>query len=809
MPVLPDYRASQSLEFGRTPNVDIGAGYVERGMQGLAQGLATAGDAMQAYQDREKQKQAYDTGLSFEQMNQQLANQHDEMVRNQAPGAEGLAASGQAALQKTTLEWLKTVPSALQSEYAQKVAILAEKYHGAYANAEATGRNSWEIETTKTALTTDQNQAVQAFKTSGNEGQVDAIVKDRLALIDKTTLPPTQKLALKTMAEKAIRESVVKTMGETEAAKALGIPNSSQAVNMQIPAVGRALLDTIAGTESPDYQTRYGGAKFDSFADHPRIGALITSGPNKGKTSAAAGRYQLLPATWDAEAQKLGLKDFSPANQDAAAWDLAKTTYHERTGGNLEQVLQSGDPAQIASVGRALSGKWTSLPGGIETGSNNDKFVSAFLRNVSGVKVASPQDAADAGGHYRATTQGQGGNFTAPDTRYAIFTPEERMSMFSQVQSQAARGRGEMAATLKDDLASVEQTGVGVSGLTVDRVRQVAGDAVAEQWQQQRQVAQRFHDATSDLATLPADAMQQKIATLAPVPGQVGYVQQQNAYAQAQQMAAGIAKQREQDPAGAVVGDPSVAKVAAMASLRNPTTFAPLVAARLAAQTKLGIPDSLQSPMSLSEAQQFSTILKQALPGHERDVLKQVVDSMQQLYGPHTDAALSYMLSQAKFDAPTKAITASMFRKLGMGQVPTPEEARAFDDKTKVAASDQAVAGVIGPTQGNFPVPDTGAIYMLRRQPDLAPKFDQAYGPGRAASILSSTVAPPPLAEHSLTDISEQRLRTTNSDPLKRAVQDIGKPADQSPAGAVRQQMQDLRQSAPEPEAVPGLYPGM
>lgn len=128
----------------------------------------------------------------------------------------------------------------------------------------------------------------------------------------------------------------------------------------------REVLDTIAGTESPDYNTLYGGRKIADLSRHPGIDVPIMSGPNVGKTSSAFGRYQFLEPTWKEQAKKLGLKDMSPASQDAAAWNLASETYQNKTGRNLEEDWASGDPAMRQSALRALSGVWTSLPGGIE-----------------------------------------------------------------------------------------------------------------------------------------------------------------------------------------------------------------------------------------------------------------------------------------------------------------------------------------------------------------------------------------------------------------------------------------------------------
>ena len=124
-----------------------------------------------------------------------------------------------------------------------------------------------------------------------------------------------------------------------------------------------ALLDALGGGEASNYNIRYdgspGGAKFDDLSKHPNIAAPITTGPDagSGRTSTGAGRYQFLKPTYDQQAGQLGLTDFSPASQDKAAWNLASSTYQQKTGRNLQTDLDAGKTDLIAG---ALHDQWPS-----------------------------------------------------------------------------------------------------------------------------------------------------------------------------------------------------------------------------------------------------------------------------------------------------------------------------------------------------------------------------------------------------------------------------------------------------------------
>jgi muramidase (phage lysozyme) len=82
-----------------------------------------------------------------------------------------------------------------------------------------------------------------------------------------------------------------------------------------------AMLDLVAWAEGTDtsYNRIYTGAEFTDYSKHPD--RVMCSA---GLCSAAAGRYQFMPATWGTVKAKLNLPDFSPASQDKAAVQLMK-----------------------------------------------------------------------------------------------------------------------------------------------------------------------------------------------------------------------------------------------------------------------------------------------------------------------------------------------------------------------------------------------------------------------------------------------------------------------------------------------------
>lgn len=120
----------------------------------------------------------------------------------------------------------------------------------------------------------------------------------------------------------------------------------------------RAFLDLIAFSEGTyghgdnGYNVMVGGSLFDSYVDHPRKVVTINMKGQKIRSS-AAGRYQILGRYYDAYKQSLGLKNFTPGEQDAIALQMIKE----------QKALDSIDAGNIEEAIKRCANIWASFPG--------------------------------------------------------------------------------------------------------------------------------------------------------------------------------------------------------------------------------------------------------------------------------------------------------------------------------------------------------------------------------------------------------------------------------------------------------------
>lgn len=148
----------------------------------------------------------------------------------------------------------------------------------------------------------------------------------------------------------------------------------------------RALMRTISASESNSskpYHVLYGGRHISDLSHHPDRCVTIVVGPNKGRCTTAAGRYQLLTDTWERIASHYHPEppnqswfrqsyNFEAQYQDIVVYRwLTDSEFWEK---DITQDLREG---QLSEVLRSLSDTWTSLGYGIE-----DNVMTPYLPKI-------------------------------------------------------------------------------------------------------------------------------------------------------------------------------------------------------------------------------------------------------------------------------------------------------------------------------------------------------------------------------------------------------------------------------------------
>lgn len=344
---------------------------------------------------------------------------------------------------------------------------------------------------------------------------------------------------------------------------------------------------------------------------------------------------------------------------------------------------------------------------------------------------------------------------------------ERKNQAKAQDKVEAAR----TSSLIDDDVASVQTTGQGLdptqSGLTADKVKSLLGDAGLAKWQAARDKAGRVYDATHGMETQSADDIAQRLAIIAPKPGAPGYSDSLDIYEAAQKQASAVLKARSQDPAAVVdKAFPSVKQAAAAANPQDPGSMQNLVAERLNAQKALGISDFEKAPLTENEATALiQPVTSQVDPGEASKAMLQLVTQVDHTYGPHADLVVTQLLHEQGVGKDMATLGAGYFRRLVRGQTPSTADKRQGQVLNETSAADGSAGttvksfGLVGPSANPmqtipsaarastmtdlYPMPNYLQMQRLQQNPQLAPQFDEKFGPGASARILGPPVNQP------------------------------------------------------------------
>ncbi|WP_336800787.1 D-Ala-D-Ala carboxypeptidase family metallohydrolase [Kaistia sp. MMO-174] len=351
-------------------------------------------------------------------------------------------------------------------------------------------------------------------------------------------------------------------------------------------------------------------------------------------------------------------------------------------------------------------------------------------------------------------------------------------SLRASVTKEREGARGDVAiakAKLKrgvaDDLASIEETGVGAlsDGRPIDgaEVAAILGPAEAAAWSEKRDQARAFFETTHGFETMTDAEIDARVAKLAPTPGQEGYARQAELFAKAGKKAEAIQKQRREDPAAAASRSfQSVRDAEAAVDPQDPSTTETMIGERMHGQEALGVPELAREPLTKKEALELGReIFASKDEGAQKKATSALASTLGEHYGQYADEVLRQVISARGADRDLADYAAAVIRKTGLGQPPGRADGRRVDKAGEISSADRAMDGrtddaakILGlsPAQSAdnlrraldpnelIPVgspnmirtPTAEAIRRLVADKSLAPKFDEAFGPGTARFYL-------------------------------------------------------------------------
>lgn len=366
-----------------------------------------------------------------------------------------------------------------------------------------------------------------------------------------------------------------------------------------------------------------------------------------------------------------------------------------------------------------------------------------------------------------------------------ILATDERARMLADAEAEIAQNmrraeqnlreqRVQIAASIEDDVASIERTGQGAppERLSREAVAAALGEEGVRAWELRRARARRVFEATEGIETLPEGEIERRLQALQPRPGAPGFVEDTRAYEKARQRADAVRQARERDPARAVEAIPSVAEARRSAQYQEnesgrtitPESAQAIIRARLAAQAQLGI----REPHAITVAEGREIARQLRFIGEDDGAgLERFLSALRTTYGPYANDVLVSALQIANVNRDLGVAAVAVLNRLAQASsrqeqvsalemlsapVPMPrpsdaEIAGTFAEPYDLPTNPYApspypgAAGERGRAEGGPPpatydAADLRTLWEGRGNPEIVGAFEQKYGRGSASHAL-------------------------------------------------------------------------
>lgn len=749
--------------------------------------------AMSEAKAKTDQEQAFGVHSRFLEWDNQWQQTAAERARAAPSGAAGFADSLRPDYNKSAQEFLKTVPADLQAEYANKITSSSLRIKNAATafETEERDRHAQVTATKNDDLVVDR---VNADPDSYEEALADSERNWRTSGLPAAVVDKNIAAARERLIETLFNKRLETNRNEHEK---LGIGSGSGG-----GGGSGSYVDRVAGVESGN----------NPRAKNPRstatgLGQVIestwTAFMRDRHPELMKGDYQSLrndPALsreaiqWYADQNAAGLRSAGLPVRDGTLYLAhfagpggARSILSADPNTPIEQVLTpgqiranpflrgktAGDVIAWADRKMGTGGAGGGGGGGGDVGVNapapeyaslplekRQALYNSSLKAMAAERTAQNVASLEARNRIDLLME-RGEPVTREQIMGAGLNPEDEVYLLNQMD---AASKSEMDRVY-DQLALKVETGT----TTVDEILQSPAiddgkkATLVRRWQE-RNALGTYDLASQDFSQISNDKIDAVLAQSKPEPGSPGYSVKRADYARIEKAAREVKELRRNDPASAADGvQPEVIAELQDAVSRNaPGSKRQLAEKRLVLQELIGIGEMARQPLTAEEAADLAAVLTL----HENDpramkvAVERLFKELDADYGPLADEVASQVLRSKGVDRTASAIGAALMRKMGLGIMPTPEDAARMDraleqDNIAKAMNGEPVVkpraeppslqqrtGRPNPMTPPAPpqkrsMPNAAQVELLRKNPNLAAQFDERFGQGAAKRFLT------------------------------------------------------------------------